>query len=202
MTTDTTSGRQKTDQVKDEGRHLTDEARSKGEQVGQQAKKQVGRVLDDARDKARHQANDQAHRAAGALREMANQLSSMADSSDEEGVMVDMANDGADRIRSVANHIDANGFDGIMNDIQGFARRRPGAFIAAGMGAGMLIGRFFRASDTESMKDAMTPGSDHEQSGQGSGRQLGGELTGRTDPLAPGAPKPISAQGPEQGRSI
>jgi hypothetical protein len=37
--------------------------------------------------------------------------------------------------------------DGILRDLQGFARRRPAAFLAAGFGLGMVVGRLVRSSD-------------------------------------------------------
>lgn len=214
MTTDTSSGQQKTDQMKEEGRQLKDEARSKGEKVGRQAKEEMGNVIGDARSKARDQADDQTHRAAGALRGMADQLNSMASGAGEEGMMVDLAQNGADRIRSFANHIDDSGIDGIVNDVENFARRRPGVFIAAGMGVGMVLGRVLRSADMESIKDAVSPDTEESETTRsdqsdlrpGSGPNRGpGDLGRRSEPLAPEeAPQPVTTrpEGPEAGRAI
>lgn len=166
MTTDTSSGRQKTDQMKEEGKQLTDEARARGEKVGRQAKEEVSHVLQDARAKAKDQAEDQTHRAADALRGMADQLASMAGGADERGVLVDMAEDGADRIRRFADQVDEGGFDGIVRDLESFARRRPGMYLAAGLGLGMVAGRLLRAADMSGMKEAMTEGTNGD-SGRG-----------------------------------
>lgn len=198
MTTDTGH---KTEQMKEEGKHLTDEARSRGEQVGQQAKEEMGHVLDDARSKARHQAEDQAHRAAGALRGMADQLNSMADGSDEQGFMVDMAHNGASRIRRFADHVDEAGVDGIVNDVQGFARRRPGAFIAAGLGVGMLMGRFLRATDTDSMREAITGDGGESMDSEPSSSGIPSESARSSEPASRGY-EPIAARGAEGERSI
>lgn len=181
MTTDT-------GQAKEKGRQLTDEARSKGEQVGRQAKEEMGHVLDDARSRARDQAEDQTHRAAGALRGMADQLHSMAAASEEQGMMVDMAENGASRIRRLADHIDEGGMDGVVHDLETFARRRPGAFIAAGMGLGMLFGRVLRSSDISGVKEAVSEGGGAEtqpESQEGESVRRSGELGGRSEPLSP-----------------
>lgn len=206
MTTDTSSGRQKTDEVKEEGRQLKDEARSKGEKVGRQAKEEMGNVVGDARSKARDRVDDQTHRAAGALRGMADQLNSMADSANEQGVMVDMAQSGAERIRSFANHIDDGGIDGMVNDVENFARRRPGVFIAAGMGLGMALGRVLRSADMDSLKEAATSGTEQSETTRPERPDNAPDDLGRrSEPLAPeGAPQPVTTrpEGPEAGRGI
>lgn len=214
MTTDTSSGQQKTDEMKEEGRQLKDQARSKGERVGRQAKEEMGNVIGDARSKARDQADDQTHRAAGALRGMADQLNSMASGAGEEGMMVDLAQNGAERIRFFANHLDDAGFDGIVNDVENFARRRPGVFIAAGMGLGMVLGRVLRSADMDSMKEAVTSNGDENETTRpdrptrqpGSETDRGpGDLGRRSEPLAPeDVPRPVTTrrEGPEGGRAI
>lgn len=181
MTTDTSSDR--TQQVKEEGKQLTEEAKAKGQEVGRQAKTEASRVLDDAREKAREQAEGQTHRAAGALRGVADQLDSMAGGVDERGVVVGMAENGADRIRRLADHLDEAGIDGVMRDIESFARRRPGLYVAAGVGLGMLAGRLLRATDMDRIKQAMTEGPDG-----GAGRPVERPAVGTTVPSEPVSP--------------
>lgn len=160
MTTDTSTGTQKTDAIKEEGKHLTDEVKEKGGEIGRQAKEEIGHVFDDFRTKAKGQADDQTERAAGALRGVAGQLRSMAEGTTEQGMMVDVARDGADRVQRFADRLDQEGIDGIVHDIEDFARRRPGLFLAASVGVGMAVGRLFRATDMEGMKRAMGNGPD------------------------------------------
>lgn len=126
--------------------------------------------------------------------------------------MVDLAQNGADRIRSFANHIDDAGIDGIVNDVENFARRRPGVFIAAGMGVGMVLGRVLRSADMDSMKEAVSSDTGESETTRPPDRRPGSrsdrgpdDLGRRSEPLAPGeAPQPVTTrpEGPEAGRAI
>lgn len=142
-----TTGRtqEKSEQLKDEGRHLTETTKEKGAEIGEQAKREAGHMMDDVKDRTRRQADEQAQRAAGALRGVAGQLSSMADSTHEKGMLVDVARQGADRVERLADQLEQDGVQGVIEDIERFARRRPGMFIAAGVGVGFVLGRIIKA---------------------------------------------------------
>lgn len=201
MTTDM-SGR--TQQAKEEGRRVTDEARSKGQQVGRQAREEMGHVLDDARSRARHQADEQTHRAAGGLRVLADQLHSMAEGADQEGMMIDLAENGSERIRRFADQLDEGGIDRIVDDVQDFARRRPGVFIAAGMAVGMLLGRLLKASDTGAMRQALTDNGGEETS-RARPELESEDIDRRSESLVseePARPVTTRPEGPETGRGV
>src|SRR5690606_17356170 len=103
--------------------------------------------------------NSQTKRTADAMRGWSKQMHSMAESSSESGRAVELARTGAERIDRMADRLENEGLDGIIHDVESFARRRPGLFLAAGVGVGMVAGRMFRMADTSQMKDAMTNGS-------------------------------------------
>lgn len=165
MTTDTTTGSTRTEDIKQEGKEVFEEAKAKTTDIGREAKEQGRQVLEEMKYRARDQADGQARRAAESLRGVAAQLGSMADSSDEQGMLVDMARNGADQIQRFADRLGDDGVDGLLTDVEQFARRRPGLFLAATFGAGMVLGRLVRASDPESMRRAVsqqeTNGSEH-----------------------------------------
>jgi len=47
----------------------------------------------------------------------------------------------ADGGRQLADYLDRNGPDGVLREVQDFARRRPGAFLATALAAGFVVGR-------------------------------------------------------------
>lgn len=153
MTSDTRREDAKFDKAKEEGQHLSEEARQKGSEVGEQARQEMGRVVDDVRHKARQQADDQTKRAAGALRDASDQLNSMAEGATSQGMLIDLTRDGAERLGRFADQLEHEGLQGVVDDVERFARRRPGMFIAAGVGVGMVLGRVIKASGSAMQQD-------------------------------------------------
>jgi hypothetical protein len=47
----------------------------------------------------------------------------------------------ADGGRQFADYLDQHGPDGVLREVQDFARRRPGAFLATALAAGFVVGR-------------------------------------------------------------
>ena len=47
----------------------------------------------------------------------------------------------ADGGRQIADYLDRNGPEGVLREVQDFARRRPGAFLATALAAGFVVGR-------------------------------------------------------------
>ena len=130
-----------------EGRRLIDEALDRGGEIGRQVKSEADHVMGEVRVRAREEGNEQAHRAAGALRGLAQQLGEMAEGTTGQGKVVDLTRQGAQQIERFADRLDREGMDGLLGDLQSFARRRPGAFLAAGFGLGMALGRLVRSAD-------------------------------------------------------
>jgi hypothetical protein len=47
----------------------------------------------------------------------------------------------ADSGRQMADYLDRHGPEGVLREVQDFARRRPGAFLATALAAGFVVGR-------------------------------------------------------------
>ena len=69
----------------------------------------------------------------------------MADSSENPGVASDLAHQAASRAAGVADWLDQRDPGSLLNEVKGFARRRPGTFIAIAAVAGVLAGRLTRS---------------------------------------------------------
>jgi len=92
------------------------------------------------RDLMSEHARTQNDRLVGGIRQAADQLDEMrADRADSPAAM--MVSRVAAGGRELADYLDRNGPEGVLREVQDFARRRPGAFLATALAAGFLLGR-------------------------------------------------------------
>jgi len=139
------------------------DARDRAAGVADTATKQVRSLADQARTELDTQAQSQQKRAAEGLRSLSNELSSMARNSEDPGYATDLVKQVSQTTDRAAAWLDDRDPGTIVRDVQDFARRRPGLFIALAAGAGILVGRLARG-----MKDAP---SDDQQTSSGQGHQ-------------------------------
>ena len=125
------------------GQAVTDVKQTAAEQaqrVGAEAKAQAGNVAADVRDRLGEQARNQNDRLVGSIRQTADHLDEMrGDRGDTPAAMV--VSRVADGGRQLADYLDRNGPEGVLREVQDFARRRPGAFLATALAAGFVVGR-------------------------------------------------------------
>jgi hypothetical protein len=86
------------------------------------------------------QARNQNDKLADGLRRMADELQEMVrDRGDSPArTVVEQVSNGG---RRVADYLADNGPEGVLAEVQDFARRRPGAFLATALAAGFVVGR-------------------------------------------------------------
>jgi hypothetical protein len=115
--------------AKDQARRVTDEASTQARNVVSEVR---GRVTDQARSQ-----ND---RLVGGIRRLADELDDMrAERTDTPAsAVVSRVADGG---RQVADYLAQHGPDGVLREVQEFARRRPGAFLATALTTGFVVGR-------------------------------------------------------------
>jgi hypothetical protein len=124
--------------------------------VAHEAKRQATDLAHEAQEAFHHRADEQTHRAAGVLQDFSRQLRGMTEEGrPPQGRMVDLAHEGAERIEHLADRLDRDGWDGAMADLSRFARRRPGTFLAAAFGIGLMAGRVVRNADTDRLRSEM-----------------------------------------------
>ncbi|MFH9814074.1 hypothetical protein [Streptomyces sp. NPDC017230] len=118
----------------EQARHVADEARQ-----------QAGTAIQDLRGRAMDEANGQTRRAAGTLRQWADDLSDLAEHARNDSAARSLAQHAADRGHRAAGYLETEGAEGLVTDLQGFARRRPGAFLGGALLAGLAVGRLAKA---------------------------------------------------------
>ncbi len=131
------------------GRQTAEVARQQAAEIAAETSRQARSLLRQAQDELEQQAADGQRRLADQLRSLGEELASMADGSGQDGMAADLARQTAGRLRQAGGWLGERKPADVTAEVESFARRRPGAFIALALGAGLAAGRL-----TRGMKDA------------------------------------------------
>jgi hypothetical protein len=155
----------------DEARQLAGSVKARAGQVTGELVDEGRSLAEEARSQLESQASAGADRLAGALRELGEEAQALAEGRPEGAPTLSeyvwRAADGcygaADRLHSLAGDIETRGFGGVLDDVQGFARRRPGTFLLGAALVGFGVGRWVRAEaadrqDAEAESAPVRPG--------------------------------------------
>jgi uncharacterized protein YjbJ (UPF0337 family) len=149
----------------DEVREVGQTAQGAAQTVAQDVKEEVGQVTDELRQQARtmvdetrtqlrEKADAQTAGVADRLGRLAEELRAVANGHPDQGATVRRYLDQAgSTVADVAGQLRDKDFGGLVQDVQRFARRRPGAFLAASAAVGFVAGRLVRSG----RDDAETP---------------------------------------------
>lgn len=146
----------KTDAAKGEAGEVTRQAADSAQNVAQTAKTEAANVAGEVKSNAKdllnqarmdltEQAGTQQQKAAHGLHSISSELHTMADASDQPGVATDLVRQAAERSKSVARWLENRDPGSLLNEVKSFARQRPGTFLLAAAGAGILAGRLSRS---------------------------------------------------------
>jgi hypothetical protein len=115
-------------------------AREQAQRVSAEAQTQARTIAADVRDKLSEQARTQNDKLVSTIRQTADHLDEMrGDRQDSPAAAV--VSRVADSGRQLADYLDRNGAEGVLREVEDFARRRPGAFLATALAAGFVVGR-------------------------------------------------------------
>jgi hypothetical protein len=183
------------DTAKDAGGQVVESVKEQAGEVTRQAGRQARELLDQLGSEVSEQAATQQQRAAGGLRSLADELSGMANGSEQDGPATDLARQAADKLHDVAQWLEDREPGSVLDEVRSFARRRPGTYLAIAAGAGILAGRLTRGLTSPDDTDESTGSSG--SPGAGAGRPavarpraepaLGLGAAPSTDPLTPGS---------------
>lgn len=119
---------------------VRDTAKGQAQRVGAEARAQARNVASDVRERVSEQARAQNGRLVSSIRQTADHLDQMrGDRPDSPAATV--VTRVADGGRQLADYLDRTGPEGVLREVQEFARRRPGAFLATALAAGFVVGR-------------------------------------------------------------
>ncbi|MFF3848246.1 hypothetical protein [Streptomyces sp. NPDC002328] len=134
------------DQAKQAAGQVAGTAVDQAKTVAGEARQQVGAVAGDLRTRAMDEVEGQTKRAAGAMHQWADDLAGLAENARSDSPARSLAAQAADGGHRAADYLEKHGVQGVISDVQGFARRRPGAFLGGALLAGMAVGRLVKVA--------------------------------------------------------
>jgi len=132
--------------VKEHAGEVASSARDQAGEVVRTARTETQQVVDRTRSAVENEARQRTDALAQSVRKVGDGLQALADGRPEEaGPVVGYARDAASRVGEVAQRLENRGYDGLVEDVSGFARRRPGVFLGAAALLGFAVGRVVRS---------------------------------------------------------
>jgi len=158
----------KKDAAKGEASKIAGQAAGAAQNVAQTAKLEAGHVAAEAKSSAKDllheaksglgsQAGAQQQKAADGIRTISSQLQSMAEAPEQQGFANDLIRQAAQRTSSVASWVENKEPAALLEDLQSFARRKPGTFLLLAAGAGIVVGRLARGLQPAPAPQAAIP---------------------------------------------
>ncbi|MHC6594978.1 hypothetical protein [Arthrobacter sp. C152] len=202
------SGLSRKDAAKEEAADVARTAAGSAQNVAQTAKEEAANVASEAKASAQDllqqartgltsQAGTQQQKAAEGIRSISGQLHSMASAPDQQGVASDLIRQAAERTSSMATWLENREPGDLLNEVQRFARNRPGTFLLLAAGAGVLAGRLTRGLTAGAPETSTSRSGAAGLSGY-SGTTYGDQYSGTYAPAAGGTvpPPPVQLPGP------
>ena len=123
----------------------------KAAEVQQEAVAQVRNLVSETTSQVRTQAEAQTTKLAEGLAGLGDQIKALVDGRPEDADAIrDYLQQGADRLTAFSNRLQSQGLEGTIDDLQRYARRRPGLFLLGALGAGLGVGRLVRGAQAAS----------------------------------------------------
>jgi uncharacterized protein YjbJ (UPF0337 family) len=151
--------------AKDAASNVAGTAKEQAGQVASEVKSQAKDLYGQATSQLKEQAGTQSQKVSEGLRSISDELSSMAEKSDGNGLASELVRNLSGRAGSAASWLDGRDPGSLLDEVKHFAARKPGTFIAIAAGAGLLAGRLTKALAADAKNDApsaSTPDVAHE----------------------------------------
>jgi hypothetical protein len=163
----------------DEGKHLGGVAAEEVQSVAGDVKEELQSLLDDTMKQVNEQSSVQRDRLVKLLKGLSHDLHEMASGPDGSGLAGQLVQGSADRAHRVSAHLEGREPAELVDEVRGFARRKPGVFLAGALVAGVVAGRFARAAKaTHSSPESAAA----VEPGNGTGQPVPRPVTGPLDP--------------------
>lgn len=149
--------------AREQAKEVADTARGGAAEVIGEAKHQASDLIADARTQLHGQARQQTDRLGRSIQGLGDSLHAVAEGRpDEAGQVTDYTDRLAYQVEQFGSRVAELGFDGTIEELQRFARRRPGMFLLGATAAGFVTARLGRgakdAQDGQQPSDERLPG--------------------------------------------
>jgi hypothetical protein len=125
-------------------------AQERAGEVAGEASAQVRNVAGELRDQLQDQAETQTRRLAGSVRQLSDELGTMGESGEPSSPATKAVRQIAGRGQDMAARLEDQGPQGLLSDLEDFARRRPGVFLAGAALAGFAAARLGKGAKSAS----------------------------------------------------
>ena len=133
-------------QVGDAGRETAHDAKERARDVAHEAKDRTRGLVDRTRTELGSQVESQQQHLAGGLRALGDELNQMAEGTQDPGYASDLVQRAGEVSGRAADWFEDRKPTDVLHEVEDFARRRPGLFVLAAAGAGLLVGRMLRGA--------------------------------------------------------
>jgi hypothetical protein len=134
------------DTTTEKASELLDVGRDEIRGVRDEAAVQIHQVMADATSQAKSRLDSEMSGAIVQIRHLADQGQALAEGRPKEaGDLRRYAETGVAQMRTFADRMERAGPDGLLRDVQTFARRRPALFLALAASGGFVLGRMIRS---------------------------------------------------------
>jgi hypothetical protein len=150
-----------TQQAKDQAGNVASTASDQAKNVAGEAKNQARQLMNQTQDQVRVQAGEQKTKAAGGIRNVADQLRNVADGnvdSQQQTMVTDLARQASDKAQEIATWIESREPGDLVNELRDLARRKPGTFLLGAAAVGVLAGRLTRSAVDLKRDDSSSTG--------------------------------------------
>jgi hypothetical protein len=119
----------------------------------------VRNLVSETTSQVRSEAEAQTVKLAQGIAGIGDQLRALVDGRPEDAEAIrDYVQQGAEKLAALADRLQSQGLDGTIDDVQRFARRRPGVFLLGAIGVGFGVGRLVRGAHAASSSTTSAPG--------------------------------------------
>jgi hypothetical protein len=139
--------------AKDAASNVAGTAKEQAGQVATEVKSQAKDLYGQAASQLKEQAGTQSQKVSEGLRSISDELSSMAEKSDGNGLASELVRNLSGRAGSAASWLDGRDPGSLLDEVKHFAARKPGTFIAIAASAGILAGRLTKALTADAKND-------------------------------------------------
>lgn len=150
--------------AKEGASHVVGVAKDETASVASDSVDQAKALWHQTRSELTEQAGAQQQRLAGGLRSLADELSEMASGTQNQGMATDLVGRAATQARDASQFLESREPGSLLEEVKGFARQRPGAFLALAAGLGVVGGRLSRSMADEH-RDASKPSTSNSTAG-------------------------------------
>lgn len=128
----------------DQGKRVAGTAAEQASQVTSEAGRQAKDLYHQTRGQLADQASTGQRQAASGISALAEELKGLAEGRAGSGVATDLVHQASQRVEAVGTWLERREPADVLREVEGFARRRPVAFLAIAAGVGLVAGRLTR----------------------------------------------------------